>query len=101
MMSVRLLLLSAAIAASVVIPATAETIKVGVTAGPHAQIFEVVKSVAARNGLDVEIVEFKDYAAPNVALNAGELQANSFRTSLIWTIRRPSAATRSKSWRKP
>jgi D-methionine transport system substrate-binding protein len=79
MMSVRLLLLSAAIAAVAAIPAAAETIKIGVTAGPHAQIFEVVKPIAARNGLDVEIVEFKDYAAPNVALDAGELQANSFQ----------------------
>jgi hypothetical protein len=28
-----------------------ETIKVGVTGGPHAQVMEVVKQVAAKNGL--------------------------------------------------
>jgi D-methionine transport system substrate-binding protein len=78
-MSLRLLLASVAIVAVAVNAARAETIKVGVTAGPHAQIFEAVKSIAAKNGLDIEIVEFKDYVALNAALNAGELQANSFQ----------------------
>jgi D-methionine transport system substrate-binding protein len=78
-MSLRLLpvLFAAALVTSV--PAIAESIKVGVTAGPHAQIFEALKPIAARNGLDIEIVEFKDYVAPNAALDAGELQANSFQ----------------------
>jgi len=78
-MLLRILLASVAIAAVVVNQAHAETIKVGVTAGPHAQIFEAVKPIAAKNGLDIEIVEFKDYVAPNAALDAGELQANSFQ----------------------
>lgn len=59
--------------------ASAETIKVGVTPGPHAQILEKVKEVAARDGLDIEILEFSDYVVPNQALNDGELQANSFQ----------------------
>ena len=78
-MSLRLLLITAAIVATTAIPSVAETIKVGVTAGPHAQIFEAVKAIAAKKGLDIEIVEFKDYVAPNAALAAGELQANSFQ----------------------
>ena len=59
--------------------ASAETIKIGVTPGPHAQILEKVKEVAARDGLDIEILEFSDYVVPNQALNDGELQANSFQ----------------------
>lgn len=59
--------------------ASAETIKVGVTPGPHAQIMEKVKEVAARDGLDIEILEFSDYVVPNQALNDGELNANSFQ----------------------
>ena len=59
--------------------ASGETIKVGVTAGLHALILEAVKPIAARSGLDIEIVEFKDYIAPNAALDAGDLQANSFQ----------------------
>jgi len=59
--------------------ATAETIKVGVTPGPHAQILEKVKGIAAADGLDIEILEFSDYVVPNQALNDGELHANSFQ----------------------
>jgi D-methionine transport system substrate-binding protein len=59
--------------------ATAETITVGVTAGPHAQILEAVKPIAASKGLDIKIVEFTDYVVPNAALEAGDLQANSFQ----------------------
>ena len=55
------------------------TLTIGVTAGPHAQIFEVVKPIAAKAGLIVKIVEFSDYNIPNAALAAGDLQANSFQ----------------------
>lgn len=57
----------------------AETIKVGATSGPHAQILEVVKQNAAKEGLTLEIVEFSDYIQPNAALAAGDLQANSYQ----------------------
>jgi D-methionine transport system substrate-binding protein len=78
-MPLRYVLATLAIATIVANPASAETIKVGVTAGPHALILEAVKPIAAKSGLDIEIVEFKDYVAPNAALDAGELQANSFQ----------------------
>lgn len=61
------------------VPAAADTIRVGVSAGPHAEILEVAKSVAARDGLEIEIVEFTDYVVPNEALAAGEIDANSFQ----------------------
>lgn len=60
-------------------PARAEAIKVAVTPGPHAQIMEAVKPVAARQGLDITIVEFSDYVVPNAALASGEIEANSFQ----------------------
>ncbi|WP_312945794.1 MetQ/NlpA family ABC transporter substrate-binding protein [Agrobacterium sp.] len=59
--------------------ALAETIKIGVTPGEHAKIMEVVKEVAAKKDLDLEILEFSDYVVPNQALNDGELNANSFQ----------------------
>ncbi len=55
------------------------SIEVGVTGGPHAQIMDVVKQVAAKNGLKITIVEFSDYVQPNAALAAGDLDANSYR----------------------
>jgi|SRR5882724_1480909 len=78
-MLLRHLMVSAAILAVIAGAARAETIKVGVTRGPHAQILEAVKPIAAKNGLDIQIVEFTDYALPNAALDAGDLQANSFQ----------------------
>ena len=78
-MSLRSLIVSAAILAVVAGAAQAETIKIGVTPGPHAQILEAVKPIAAKSGLDIQIVEFTDYVIPNAALDAGDLQANSFQ----------------------
>src|SRR6266481_706083 len=60
-------------------PASGETIRVGVTAGPHAEITEVVRKVAAERGLDIKVVEFTDYVIPNQALALGDLEANSFQ----------------------
>ncbi len=80
-MSLRHFMISAAIAALAFAANTAgaETIKIGATPGPHAQILEAVKPIAARNGLDIQIIEFTDYVIPNAALDAGDLQANSFQ----------------------
>jgi len=70
------------IAATVVLAGTAhaqDAIRIGVTAGPHAQIAEVAKQVAERDGLKLQIVEFQDYIQPNAALDSGDLQANSYQ----------------------
>src|SRR3546814_13510228 len=52
-------------------------LKVGVTAGPHAQIFEVVRQEAAKQGLQVEIIEFSDYVQPNAAISRARLACSS------------------------
>ncbi|MFS2014757.1 MetQ/NlpA family ABC transporter substrate-binding protein [Azospirillum sp. CT11-132] len=72
-------LLAGAATLAVAFGASAETIKVGVTAGPHAQILEAVKPIAAKDGLDIQIIEFTDYVIPNQALAGGDLDANSFQ----------------------
>lgn len=60
-------------------PAFAETIKFGVTAGPHAQIAEALIPVAKAKGLDVQVVEFSDGALIDPATNDGDLDANGFQ----------------------
>ncbi|MFC6445636.1 MetQ/NlpA family ABC transporter substrate-binding protein [Shinella zoogloeoides] len=72
-------LVTAALAALVSGTALAEDIKIGVTPGEHAQIMEKVKDVAAKKGLNIEILEFSDYVVPNQALADGDLNANSFQ----------------------
>ena len=78
-MSFRLPLILSTVLAAWSATATAETIKIGVTPGPHAQILEAVKPIAAKQGLDIQLLEFSDYVVPNAALDAGEIQANSFQ----------------------
>lgn len=62
----------------------ARPLRIGVTAGPHAQVMERVREIAARPGgpgadLALRIVEFTDYIQPNLALAAGDLDANSYQ----------------------
>jgi D-methionine transport system substrate-binding protein len=58
---------------------TPQTVRIGVSPGPHAEILEQVKPLLAKKGIDLKIVEFSDYVVPNQALDAGELEANSFQ----------------------
>lgn len=73
--------LALALAAAAATPLLAQDkpLKIGVTAGPHAQILEQVKKVAERDGLKIQVVEFSDYVQPNAALAAGDLDANSYQ----------------------
>ena len=74
-------LLAASLISAFALPALAQDkpLKIGVTAGPHAQIFEQVKKIAEQDGLKIQIVEFSDYVQPNAALAAGDLDANSYQ----------------------
>jgi D-methionine transport system substrate-binding protein len=60
-------------------PLAAETIRIGVTSGPHAQITEKLIPVAKAKGLDVKLVEFSDGAFIDAATQEGELDANAFQ----------------------
>lgn len=55
-------------------------LRVGVTPVPAGDILRFVKeNLAPEAGLELEIVEFTDYVAPNIALRDGELDANFFQ----------------------
>ena len=72
----------AATALALSFPALAQdkqTLRIGVSPGPHAEILEKVKPLLAQKGIDLKIIEFSDYVVPNQALAAGELEANSFQ----------------------
>lgn len=56
-----------------------QTVRVGTVSGPDAEVWQVVQKVAKKNGLNVKVVEFNDYVQPNAALDAGDLDANSFQ----------------------
>lgn len=56
---------------------------VGVTAGPHEDILNEVKKLAAEDGLEIKIVSFSDFVQPNTALAEGDLDVNSFQTGIF------------------
>lgn len=57
----------------------ARPIRVGVTQGVHAQVFEKVREILARDGLMTRPTEFGDFIQPNAALAAGDLDANAYQ----------------------
>ena len=54
-------------------------IVVGASVTPHAEILEKAKSILAAQGYELQIIEYTDYVQPNVALDAGDLDANYFQ----------------------
>ena len=59
--------------------AAPKEIRVGVTAGPQAEVMDVVAKEAAKQGLTIKVVEFNDYVTPDKALNEGDLEMNSMQ----------------------
>ncbi|MDN7241922.1 MetQ/NlpA family ABC transporter substrate-binding protein [Planococcus sp. N028] len=48
--------------------------------GSDTTIWDYVAKKAEKEGIDLEIVTFSDYVAPNIALGEGELDLNAFQT---------------------
>lgn len=57
----------------------AKPVKIGATAGPHADVVNAVAAEAKKQGLDVQVVEFSDYVTPDKALAEGDLDLNSYQ----------------------
>ncbi|WCS24940.1 MetQ/NlpA family ABC transporter substrate-binding protein [Methylobacterium sp. NMS14P] len=76
----RLLLLVLALIALAAGPAVAaDKIKVGIMGGDAEVLWAKAKEIAARDGLDINLVVFSDYLLPNEALHSGDLDANAFQ----------------------
>ncbi len=56
-----------------------ETIVVGASPAPHAEILKAAQEAMKAKGYNLEIREFTDYVLPNNALEAGDLDANYFQ----------------------
>jgi D-methionine transport system substrate-binding protein len=54
-------------------------ISVGATPVPHAELLNLIKDDLAAQGITLRVVEFTDYVQPNVAVIAGNLDANFFQ----------------------
>ena len=56
-----------------------QMLTVGASPAPHAEILEAARSVLNEKGYDLDIVEYTDYVQPNLALDAGDMDANYFQ----------------------
>jgi D-methionine transport system substrate-binding protein len=54
-------------------------LSVGATPIPHAELLYLIRDDLAAQGITLKVVEFTDYVQPNVALIAGDLDANYFQ----------------------
>ncbi len=59
--------------------ASAAEVKVGASPTPHAEILKAAVPLLKAQGHDLKIIEYADYVQPNMALDAGELNANYFQ----------------------
>lgn len=55
------------------------TIRIGASLTPHAEILREAKEILAKEGITLEIVEIEDSVTPNTALAEGSLDANFFQ----------------------
>lgn len=58
----------------------AETLRVGASPTPHAEILEHIKPILKKEEVNLEITKFDDYVLPNKALQSGDIEANYFST---------------------
>lgn len=61
------------------------TVKLGVS-GTDTRIWDFVAKKAEKEGINIEIVSFSDYVAPNTALAEGELDVNAFQTVAYFDV---------------
>lgn len=61
--------------------ATAAPLKIGVVPGIFADSVAVAAQEAKKQGVDVQVIEFTDWATPNVALDAGDIDLNYYQNS--------------------
>lgn len=54
-------------------------VKLGLTGVIYEDIWNPIKEELAKEGIDLEYVQFSDYSLPNEALNAGEIDINAFQ----------------------
>jgi len=69
----------AAVAALAFQSGFAATLKIGVVPGAYSDSVQAAAKEAKKRGIEVQVIEFTDWTTPNVALNAGDIDANYFQ----------------------
>lgn len=61
------------------LPLWAQSLSMGATAVPHAELLELVRPQLAEQGIDLQVRVFTDYVQPNIQVQEGRLDANFFQ----------------------
>ena len=56
-----------------------QVVKLGVVGSVYEELWKPAQDKLKEEGIDLEIVQFSDYATPNNALNSGEIDLNAFQ----------------------
>lgn len=60
-------------------------VKLGIS-GTDTRIWDFIAEKAEKEGIEIELVKFSDYVAPNTALAEGELDVNAFQTVAYFDV---------------
>ncbi|WHY00090.1 MetQ/NlpA family ABC transporter substrate-binding protein [Neobacillus sp. DY30] len=82
---ITLAIISAACAENTSEGKESTTVKLGIS-GTDTRIWDFVAKKAEKEGIDIEIVSFSDYVAPNTALAEGEIDVNAFQTVAYFDV---------------
>lgn len=72
-------LVAALAIASITLSYANETITIGASPIPHAQMLQFIQPTLAKQGYNLKIIEFTDYITPNLALAQKQIDANFFQ----------------------
>lgn len=75
----RLALIAAVALATLPAIAQDKPLKIGVSSGPYGDILRETAKLAAKEGLQAEIIEFTEWTQINEALQLGDIDANNFQ----------------------
>lgn len=78
-------LLAAVLVLSVVVSASADTtVRLGVVGSVYDELWAPAKAALAKEGVNLEVVQFSDYVTPNNALNGGDIDLNAFQHQIYF-----------------
>ncbi|MFE5278703.1 MetQ/NlpA family ABC transporter substrate-binding protein [Bacillus cereus] len=60
-------------------------VKLGIS-GTDTRIWDFISKKAEKEGIEIELIKFSDYVAPNTALAEGELDVNAFQTVAYFDV---------------
>ena len=60
------------------------TVKLGVTGSVYDEMWQPVKEMLAKQGINLEVIQFTDYVTPNRALADGDIDLNGFQHQIYF-----------------